>query len=128
RPVVVAYVPRGMPHVYSLDGRYLYREGVNNTALKPRDIRRLMMERGETSFETDIVRGASTEDIDWDKAKAYIDTLGALGDSSVEEVLIKRGCLATQDGLVRPTNAGILLFGKEPQRHVRGADITAARF
>ncbi|MFO7322502.1 MAG: ATP-binding protein [Chloroflexota bacterium] len=128
RPVVVAYVPRGMPHVYSLDGRYLYREGVNNTALKPRDIRRLMMERGETSFETDIVRGASTEDIDWDKAKAYVDTLGALGDSSVEEVLIKRGCLATQDGLVRPTNAGILLFGKEPQRHVRGADITAARF
>lgn len=128
RSVVVVRVPRGMPHVYSLDGRFLYREGVSNTALKPRDIRRLMMERGETSFETDIVRGASSDDLDWEKAKAYVDTLGALGESSVEAVLVRRGCLALQDGRVRPTNAGILLFGKEPQRYIRGADVTAARF
>src|SRR5829696_6017547 len=104
RPVVVANIPRGMPHVYALDGRYLYREGVENAALKPRDIRRLMMERGETSFETEILRGASLDDLDWDKAKAYVASLGQIGESSVEKVLVKRGCLAPQDGRVRPTN------------------------
>lgn len=31
-------------------------------------------------------------------------------------------------GKLKPTYAGMLLFGKDPQRFVRGADITAARF
>jgi ATP-dependent DNA helicase RecG len=47
---------------------------------------------------------------------------------STDVVLVKRGCLAHQDGTLRPTNAGILLFGKDPQLHIRSADITAARF
>ncbi|MEO8396307.1 MAG: ATP-binding protein, partial [Chloroflexota bacterium] len=33
-----------------------------------------------------------------------------------------------EDGRLRPTKAGILLFGKDPQRHIRNAEITAARF
>lgn len=127
RPVVVAHVPRGMPHVYSTDGRYLSRDGTDNIALKPRDIRRLMMERGETSFETEIVRGATLDDIDWDKAETYVQGL-AVGDDSAEMTLARRGCLALQDDRMRPTSAGILLFGKDPQRHLRGAEITAARF
>lgn len=127
RPVVVTHIPRGMPHVYAIDGRYLYREGVENTALKPRDIRRLMMERGETSFEIEIVRGATLDDIDWDKAEAYVDGL-AVGNDNAEMILARRGCLAQQEGRMRPTSAGLLLFGKDPQRHIRGAEITAARF
>lgn len=128
RTIIVAYVPRGMPHVYSLDGRFLYRQGVENQALKPRDIRRLLIERGETSFETEVARGASLEDIDWEKANAYVSSLGIFRDMTVETVLFKRGCLVEQDGRLRPTNAGVLLFGKDPGRYVRGAEITAARF
>src|SRR5262249_55972993 len=78
KPVVVADIPRGLPHVYSLDGRYLYREGAENTALKPRDIRRLLIERGEASFETEIVRSASMDDLDWDSVKAYVAALGSI--------------------------------------------------
>ena len=37
RPLVVVHIPRGMPHVYAYDGRYLYRSGAENTALKPRE-------------------------------------------------------------------------------------------
>lgn len=128
RSVVVANIPRGMPHVYSLDGRYCVRDGVENTALKPRDLRRLIIERGELSFETEIVRGASLDDLNWDKAKAYVSGLGGPNDADVETVLLKRGCLALQEGRLRPTHAGILLFGKEPQAFVRSAEITAVRF
>src|SRR5262249_29074773 len=92
------------------------------------DIRRLMLERGETSFETETTHGASVDDLDWDKAKAYVASLGAIGETNVERVLLKRGCLAQDNGRLRPTNAGILLFGIDPQRHIRGAKITAARF
>jgi ATP-dependent DNA helicase RecG len=128
RMLVLAHIPRGMPHVYAHDGRYLFRQGIENTALKPRDIRRLMLERGEASFETEIVRGASLEDIDWEKARAYASSLRGSGETDVERLLLKRGCLAQGDGGLRPTHAGILLFGKDPQRHLRGAEITAARF
>ncbi|MDX2140117.1 MAG: ATP-binding protein [Chloroflexota bacterium] len=128
RAFIVAHVPAGMPHVYAYEGRYLHRQGSENAALKPRDLRRLMMERGEASFETEIVRGASNDDLDWDKVKAYAATLSGISDTQVERVLLKRGCLAQQDNRTRPTHAGILLFGKDPQRFVRGAEIVAARF
>ena len=128
KQVIVVHIPPGMPHVYAQDGRYLTRQGIDNTALKPRDLRRLIIERGEVSFETDIAHGASLEDIDWDKAKAYISNLGGINEAEVEAALLRRGCLTRQDGHLRPTNAGILLFGKDPQRHIRGAEITAARF
>lgn len=126
--VVVVHVPHGMPHVYALDGRYLSRQGIENIALKPRDLRRLIIERGELSFETDIAHGTSLDDLDWDKARAYVANLVGTGEAEVETVLVRRGCLTKQDGRLRPTNAGILLFGKDPQRHIRGAEITAARF
>ena len=71
---------------------------------------------------------ATLDDIHWEKAEAYTAGLTGIGETDVRRVLIKRGCLVTQDGELRPTNAGILLFGKDPQRFVRGAEITAARF
>jgi ATP-dependent DNA helicase RecG len=128
KAVVFVTIPPGMPHVYSIDGRFLGRQGVENVPLKSRDLRRLMIERGEASFETEIVRGASLEDIDWDKAKSYAASLNGMNEVNTEKVLLKRGCLAEQDGALRPTNAGILLFGKDPQRFLRGAEITAVRF
>ena len=128
RPVVVAHIPPGMPHVYSLDGRYLFRQGTENSPLKPRDLRRLIIERGEVSFETDIARGASLDDLDWERAHAYAAGLVGISDASAETILLKRGCLTEHTGRLRPTNAGILLFGKEPQVFIRGAEITAARF
>jgi ATP-dependent DNA helicase RecG len=128
KAIVSVYVPQGMPHVYSVEGRYLYREDAENLPLPSRDLRRLIIERGEGSFETEIARGASLDDLDWEKAKTYVATLTGLGEASIEMTLVKRGCLAQQDGSLRPTHAGILLFGKDPQLHIRSAEITAARF
>lgn len=127
KSLVVLQIPSGMPHVYSIDGRYLQRQQAENIPLKPTELRHLLMERGEASFETEIARAASLNDIDWEKAKTYVNTLNGMGDN-VEQVLLKRACLAEHEGHLRPTNAGILLFGKDTQRFIRGADITAARF
>jgi ATP-dependent DNA helicase RecG len=127
RAVVVAQVPRGMPHIYGINGRYLFREGSKNTTLTPRQIRRLMIDRGEADFETEIVRSASIEDLDWQKAKSYVASLGR-SESDIEAILTRRGCVVRYKGRLRPTVAGLLLFGKEPQAFIRGSDITAVRF
>jgi ATP-dependent DNA helicase RecG len=128
RSIVMVHVPPGMPHVYALDGRFLYRAHTDNAPLNPRELRRLMMERGELSFETEIARGTSLEDLDWSKAEEYAASLRAFRESSVEKVLLKRGCLIQEGKHLRPTTAGILLFGKDPQRYIPGAEIIAVRF
>ncbi|MEZ4667250.1 MAG: ATP-binding protein [Anaerolineae bacterium] len=128
KAIVIIQIPNGMPHIYALDGRYLQRQGLENVPIKPPELRRLIIERGEASFETEITVGAKFDDIDWEKAKTYAANLIGIGESTTEQILIKRGCLVeTKEGL-HPTNAGILLFGKEPQRFIRSAEITAARF
>ena len=128
KSVLVIAVPPGLPHVYSLRGKYLIRMGAQNKPLTPRRLRRLMMERGEVSFESLVPPGATLDDLDWDKVEDYLSSLEGMGAATPEEALLRRGCLVKRDGEYRPTNAGILLFGAEPQRFVRSAEIIVARY
>jgi ATP-dependent DNA helicase RecG len=128
KSVVLMQIPMGMPHVYALSGRYWQRQGTANLPLGPAELRRLIVERGEASFETEVVRAASQSDLDWDKVKAYAAALKGMSEHNAEQILLKRGCLVEHEGTLKPTHAGILLFGRDPQRFLRGADITAVRF
>ncbi len=126
--LLVVQVPRGMPHVYAVEGRFLTRVGPHNQPLPPQIMRRLLFERGDVSFESMPILTARKEDLDWDQVVAYTSKLTGMGGISPELVLIKRGCLVRQDGKLYPTNAGMLLFGRDPQQFIRGSEITAARF
>lgn len=125
---MVVTVPYGLPHVFSLDGRYLSRIAGANRPLTGRALRQLLIERGDLAYEEQIAYGATLDDLDWEKADAYARRLNGTGRESTREILLRRGCLVVLDGETRPTNAGILLFGKDPQRFIRGAHITAVRF
>ncbi len=128
KSVVCVHIPPGMPNVYGQDGHFMKREATRNVGLKPSALRRLMIERGVTSFEVEVVPGTSLTDINWERAKAYARSLSGMGEQEVEKILERRGCLVRFNGQLRPTNAGILLFGADPQRHIHGSEITAARF
>jgi ATP-dependent DNA helicase RecG len=127
-PVLVANVPAGLPHVYSYRGKYLVREGRHNRPLAPRQLRRLMMERGAVNFEALVPDGARLEDLDWEKAGRYLSSLEHLSGVPPEEALLRRGCLVQGETGPRPTYAGLLLFGREPQRWVPSAEILVARY
>jgi ATP-dependent DNA helicase RecG len=126
--VVWVVVPRGLPHAYSLNGRYLGRDHSQNAPLAPRKLRALMVERGVLPFETRIPDSAVISDLDPEQIQAYINTLGYPSDTSPEELLFQRGCLKLIDGEYVPTYAGLLLFGKHPQRWLPSASILAVRF
>jgi ATP-dependent DNA helicase RecG len=126
---VIVNVPRGLPHVFSLNGRYLARESGANRALSARELRRLLIERGDVNYEEEIVQDASLDDLDWRKVDDYARRLkSGRRAEPARDMLARRGCLAWRANKLLPTNAGILLFGKDPQRFIRGACITAARF
>lgn len=127
-PMIAVVVPRGMSHIYALEGRYLTRDGARNMPLVPQRLRRLLLERGDVSFESEPAHHARRDDLDWEQVETYAFGLSGMSGAAPEQVLIKRGCLVSRDGELRPTNAGILLFGKDPQQFLRGSDITVARF
>jgi ATP-dependent DNA helicase RecG len=128
QPVLAVTVPPGLPHVYSYRGKYLIRDGSHNRPLDPRQLRRLMMERGASSFEALVPDGVRLEDLDWEKAESYLSLLGRVSSASPQETLLKRGCLVQRDGRLLPTFAGLLLFGCDPQRWARSSVILVARY
>jgi ATP-dependent DNA helicase RecG len=133
KPLLVINVPAGLPHVYALEGRYLTRADNINRPLHPRELRQLLIERGEINFETEIAHGVTLDDIDLERARAYAAKMGAPTDppDAVYKFLVRRGCLTQVAGKTDeyvPTNAGLLLFGKDVQSRLRGSEITAVRF
>ena len=135
-------VPPGLPHVYSMDGRYLTRTGAQNRLLGRRTIRAAAGARrsrlrvaprvrrdprrsgpspgaglpGKTRLSLRGRRGSRrrvaplTEDHEWAKA------------------LLARGCLTQTGSGPVPSYAGVLLFGRQPQRYLRNAQITLVRY
>jgi ATP-dependent DNA helicase RecG len=122
---VLVTVPAGMPHVYAVQGRYLISDGEHNRPLAPVRLRELLMARGEVGYEAEVVPHATADDLDWTAASVYAARIGMF---SAQEALLRRGCLTLREGQLRPTVAGILLFGRDPVRFSHGAFITAARF
>lgn len=124
-PVLVINVPRGLPHAYSLAGRYLIRRGTKNEPLVDSELWRLLLARGERSFEALPAPNATLEDLDPEKVERYVSSLDGVGELTADQVLRKRGCL-TPAG--QPTYAGVLLFGHEPDAFVTGCEITVVRY
>ena len=132
KEVLLIQVPAGLPHAYGLRGKYLARSGKKNVALGPRQLRQLLRERGEASFEALPAPGATLDDLDDALVKKYAATF--LGDplptkkEPILDLLNRRGCLTKDGSAWRPTISGYLLFGREPQRSFPSAEILLARY
>jgi ATP-dependent DNA helicase RecG len=127
--VVCATVPAGLPNVYSLDGRYLGREGRQINPLSARRLRELLMERGVLQFDSESPPDATLDDLDPQKIAEYVAAFRLLNADTPEEILLRRGCLRRDNrGTFHPTYAAVLLFGRVHQRWLPNATLLAARF
>ncbi len=126
-------VPPGLPHVYGLRGQYFVRDGRHNRPLQAFELRRLLIDRSETGFEAQVLPGAAPADLDADRVAAYAERLGsgiapAPNVQPKEALLHSRGCLTGAADGPHPTVAGLLLFGRDPQRWLRSATLTCVRY
>ena len=87
-------VPAGLPHVYSVHGKYLRRAGATNQPIPPDALRKLLIERGETSWERLAPAGATLDDLDPNKLSAYVQRSGPAAAGDPLAFLFRRGCLA----------------------------------
>lgn len=127
--IIRILVPRGLPHVYNLDGRYLGRTGRQTTPISARSLRKILLERGVYHFESETPPGVKLDDLDQERITDYFNRL-PIKESNLapEELLLRRGCMLLIDGEYLPTYAALLLFGRHPQRWLPSASILAARF
>ena len=132
--IMVVAVPEGLPHVYNVRGVYLTRTGGLNRPLTTPELRQLLLNRAESGYESQPVEEASLADLDSARISRYVDQLGLPPDEEMVEALLSRGCVTRHnaDGLPTetplPTVAGLLLFGINPQRFLRSAEIICVRY
>ncbi|MCS7040307.1 MAG: putative DNA binding domain-containing protein, partial [Anaerolineae bacterium] len=128
RTLCVLQIPPGLPHVYNLKGQYLTRSDRHNRPLLADELRRLLINRSEVSYESYVPEGATMADLDEERVAAYQARMATLAYPTATALLLSRGCaVMTPDG-PRPTVAGLLLFGRDPQRWVRSATLTCVRY
>ncbi|MFN8446011.1 MAG: ATP-binding protein [Caldilineaceae bacterium] len=127
--IVVVEVPAGLPHVYSLQGSYFTRTAGQNRPLTTPELRRLLLDRGERGYESQPVEGTTLADLDSGKVNRYLDHIAAPPDADPVRMLQARGCVTMTDAAtIVPTVAGILLFGQDPHRFLRSAEIICVRY
>jgi ATP-dependent DNA helicase RecG len=127
--VVVVETPAGLPNVYSVQGIYWTRQDAQNRPLTTSELRRLLLERGERSFESHPVPNATLDDFDAALIERYSERIAAPPDGDRFELLQIRGCIAEgEDRQPHPTIAGLLIFGRQPQRFLRSAEIICVRY
>lgn len=131
--VVVVQVPPGLPHLYNLGGRYLTRTASHNRPLTTAELRRLLVERNDAGYESQPVPEATIADLDQQQIERYLHRIAVAPDDEPVTVLTARGCIVKAAGgdltlTAMPTVAGLLLFGREPQRFLRNAELICVRY
>jgi ATP-dependent DNA helicase RecG len=134
--VLLIDVPAGLPHVYSVHGKYLIREGIANVPIPPHTLRQLLLDRGSVGWEK-LPAAAMLSDLDSQKIQRYLERVGPPALDDPYAWLERRGCITRRESAGRelppeqafvPTNAGILLFAREIERHVPQCEITLLRY
>jgi ATP-dependent DNA helicase RecG len=106
------------------------RVGKTNQRISSSELRKLAKESGERVYwDEQICKEASLEDIDWEFVKNFfIQGYEKFSEGRIigtpEALLEALSCI--KEG--KPTNAGILLFGENPQKFFRNSYIALARY
>ena len=115
-------------------GRAVIRVGKSNQKLGYEGIRNLTLKTSKVYWDGLVCEGAGPEDIDEEKVMRYLERREEIRKVSKPEkmdmktLLLNIGAAKKMNGETKPTNAGILFFGKNPQRFVLQSQLRTARF
>ncbi|HIJ57299.1 MAG TPA: ATP-dependent DNA helicase RecG [Deltaproteobacteria bacterium] len=135
--VAVVRVDRGwaVHHVWHANHRtYYIRVGSQSREASPEELERLFQQRGAFRLETRSVSGATLNDLDLRRLRDYFQRIRSQETPSDEDVdgwqalLVNTEILSDEGGTTAPTVAGLLLFGKNPNRFLPQAGIDAVAY
>jgi ATP-dependent DNA helicase RecG len=127
--VIAIRVPRSTD-LHSLeDGRVIVRSGAENRPLGGDEIRHLAATKSSDDFELKEVSGARFEDLDPEIVAEYREKRAERQRRAITmddgTLLMSAGALTEKD---KPTVAGLMLFGRDPQHFLPQGGLTVVRF
>jgi ATP-dependent DNA helicase RecG len=126
RPVVVINIPKGDMRPYRTNrGVYYIRTTSGRRQASREELLRLFQATESLYYDETPLPRLSLTDLDLDALDRYLEATGQEELKSNRERLLMNWGLLSGD---HPTIAGIVLFGREPQRHLPFAQINSARF
>jgi len=117
-----------------LQGGSYIRVGNSNRRMTDYEIFGYVSSRKQSKFDEEIVEGATMDDLDHSKMDSYVKRLRRLRprapyiDRQLEQVLKQRRIVREVDSVLRPTLAGLLVFGAYPQEYEPQLVITFLQF
>jgi ATP-dependent DNA helicase RecG len=132
--VVVATVRPSYGPIYQAHGLYWVRRGTHMVSLGLSELLEMANDRGLVDWEHQPVLDATMEDINEEKVNSYLEQRMANNRHAArykerERVLLGMRCaVATSDGKMVPTNAGLLFFGIYPQEYLLQSDVACVLF
>ena len=114
-------------------GAYL-RVGNTNRQMTEYEVFGYLSGREQPTHDEDTVPDASLEDLDNSLIETYIERLRQIRPragflkSDKEEILLRLRIAAKDSGVIRPTLAGLLMFGKYPQEFIPQLMITFVQY
>ena len=123
--VLLAEVPRGLYVHRTSGGRYYTRVGSTKQDLTPPELARLFQQRGrEYVFDEQPVLAATVEDLNRNRLEAFFGRSPTI--PWLDLLRNTRVIFQDEDGMDRPTVAGLLVFATEPTEFLTSGSIEAA--
>ncbi|MEI6044117.1 MAG: ATP-binding protein [Chloroflexota bacterium] len=138
RKVVVAYILPNDGTLYQSGNTFWIRRGTNTISFSGMEIKDFLYRTGSLNWEALPIPSATLADLDQGLIDRYLQQRLARGANPKRmadqvAVLITIGCAKiTQDRqgqeVIRPTNAGMVLFGDTPQDFIRHSEVVCVLF
>jgi ATP-dependent DNA helicase RecG len=135
RRVIVIEVPANNGTLYQAGAGCWIRKGTHTIPMTTAEIETHLNTYGSTRWEAGVCSRATIEDIDPELVERYLAYRAErsrlkMRHTSREDLLIGLECAAfdSQAHKIRPTNAGMLLFGYDPQLQIPQSEIVCIRY
>lgn len=136
--LIVAHIPPNNGTLYQSSGVCWIRRGTFTVPLTVKEIEEFLYTQGVLAWETQPVNRATMADLDMTLVEAYLEQRPSRSKiagrlANLEEVLLNIGCATitrdeTGQSVIRPTNAGLLLFGFDPQQFLIQAEVVCVLY
>jgi ATP-dependent DNA helicase RecG len=133
--LVTVDVPPNTGQLYQYNGACLVRRGTNTIPLSLDQIRAYLNAYGATRWEIAPCLRATIDDIDAAVVEQYLTQRSATGTrrrrhSTPTELLLglEAAVRHTETGAIHPTNAGVLMFGSDPQLPLPQSEVVCIKY
>lgn len=133
--IIAAQVPPNNGTLYQAGGVFWRRQGSHTIPMSSEEVEAHLNTFGSTNWETLVCPRATLEDLNSELVERYLSyraehSLRSLRYTSQQDLLVGLRCACPDPitGQLRPTNAGMLMFGYDPQLHLPQSEIVCIRY